>query len=202
MTDDLTLKERAALLGLMTAPGELLNTDFRDRIGFSLDGKTRLHLVELGLITSEKRNRTNAHQLTERGRQWCRVELSAARPPRAGYLGGALYALLANLPPLLERRGLRADDLFGAPAADLDVEGRVRAAYAKLAQEPRDWVRLADLRSAVDAPRGQVDDVIKTLSRARRASVIPEQNQQVLTRDDEAAAVRIGGENKHLISIE
>jgi len=44
--------------------------------------------------------------------------------------------------------------------------------------------------------------VLRQLNRSHQASVIPEQNQRVRTQADEDAAVRIGGENKHLISIE
>jgi hypothetical protein len=63
-------------------------------------------------------------------------------------------------------------------------------------------VRLAELRPLIGAAPEAVDAALRQLNRSHQASIIPEQNQRVLTQADEDAAVRIGGENKHLISIE
>jgi hypothetical protein len=38
--------------------------------------------------------------------------------------------------------------------------------------------------------------------RAQEINLIPESNQQTLTDADRESALRVGGENKHLISIE
>jgi hypothetical protein len=216
MTDDaLSAKERAALLGLMVVAREISNPEFREVIGFALDGKERRRLNERKLVTSELRGRSYVHELTDPGWRWCEEELTAGRPPRSGYLGGAFYALLANLPRFLGRADLRLADVFGRtdeplrlapPAApvtpDGDIESRIRSAYRQLAREPRDWVRLAELRPLIGAAREEVDAALRQLNRSHQASIIPEQSQRVLTQADEDAAVRIGGENKHLISIE
>jgi len=224
MTDDaLSAKERAALLSLMAVAGEVSNPELRKIVGFALDGKERRRLNERRLVTSELRGRSYVHELTDPGWRWCEEELTAGRPVRAGYLGGAFYAVLANLPRFLDRADLRLADVFGrtneplrlappaaspaAPSAvpatqDGDVESRIRSAYRQLAREPRDWVRLAELRPLIGARREEVDAVLRQLNRSHQASVIPEQNQRVRTQADEDAAVRIGGENKHLISIE
>jgi len=37
---------------------------------------------------------------------------------------------------------------------------------------------------------------------SQRINLIPQENQQALSAADRASALRIGGENKHLISIE
>jgi hypothetical protein len=92
------------------------------------------------------------------------------------------------------------------PAAEIardDVEAHVREAYAKLARQPKDWVRLADLRPLLNgAARDDVDGVLKDMSRARRAHLAPDSNRKTLTEADHAAAVKIGGEPNHLIAIE
>jgi hypothetical protein len=170
MTDDaLSAKERAALLGLMAMAREISNPEFRKIVGFALDGKERRRLNERKLVTSELRGRSYVHELTDPGWRWCEEELSAGRPPRAGYLGGACYALLANLSRFLDRADLRLADIFGrtdeplrlappptpstAPVTpDGDIESRIRSAYRQLAREPRDWVRLAE--SAASDRRG------------------------------------------------
>ncbi len=215
MTNDaLSAKERAALLGLMAEAREISNPELREIVGFPLDGKERRRLNDRKLVTSGRRGRSFVHELTDAGWRWCQEELTAGRPPRSSYLGGACYALLANLSRFLDRADLRLADVFGrtdepfrpalaaAPAPDGDVERRIRSAYRQLAREPRDWVSLAELRPLVGAAREEVDSVLRQLNRSHQASIIPEQHQRVLTQADEDAAVRIGGENKHLISIE
>jgi hypothetical protein len=72
-----------------------------------------------------------------------------------------------------------------------------------LAKEPRDWVRLADLRPLLNgAGQTDVDGVLKSMSRAREAQLAPDPDRKSLTAADRAAAVRIGGEDNHLIAIE
>jgi hypothetical protein len=83
------------------------------------------------------------------------------------------------------------------------LEEAIRAAYRKLAAEPRDWVGLADLRPLLGAaPKTEVDAVLKHLSRTGQAHLVPESNRKALAAVDRAAAVRIGGEDNHLLSIE
>jgi len=90
----------------------------------------------------------------------------------------------------------------GVPAADLAE--RIRVAYRRLARHPRDWVSLTDLRQQLgaDAPHDQVDAVLRELERTREANLVPQANQKVLTAADHAAAVRIGMEDTHLLSME
>jgi len=64
-------------------------------------------------------------------------------------------------------------------------------------------VNLADLRPLLDpAPRADVDAVLRELTRSGLANLIPAANQKALSTSDRAAAVRFGGEDKHLVSIE
>jgi hypothetical protein len=211
MSDDFTVRERAVLLALMSAARPISNRDLQRLAGLRLDGEPRRHLNDRELVNSEKIGSTSyVHELTKDGWEWCRKELTSGKPVRAGSLGGALYAVLSGLAGYLERAGLPLDTIFqssadaahaGGSAAVADVEAQVRTAYAKLARQPRDWVRLADLRPSVGASRADVDVVLKQLSRSQQATVMPAQDQRTLTPADQEAAVRIGGENKHLISI-
>jgi hypothetical protein len=208
MSDDLTMRERAVLLALMTAARPISNRDLQQLAGVRLDGEPRRRLTDRQLVNSEKIGNSYAHELTKDGWEWCREELTSDRPARAGSLGGALYALLGSLAGYLERASLPLDAVFQSSAdrpdaggAGRDVEAQVRAAYAKLARQPRDWVRLADLRPSVGASRADVDVVLKQLSRSQQATMMPAQDLRTLTPADEEAAVRIGGENKHLLSI-
>lgn len=83
-----------------------------------------------------------------------------------------------------------------------NLETRIRTAYAALAVEPRAWVALARLRNALsDVPKADFDATLKTMSRESNLDLVPEENQKILTAADHTAAVRHGGQDKHLLSI-
>jgi hypothetical protein len=83
------------------------------------------------------------------------------------------------------------------------VESRVRDAYSRLAPRPGGWVGLVRLRAELsDVPRSSVDAALVSLYQQPGVSLIPEENQKVLTAADRNAAVAIGDQDKHLIAIE
>ncbi|MEV6909289.1 hypothetical protein [Amycolatopsis sp. NPDC051071] len=206
MTDRLGQKQTAAMLVLMVIAREISNPELRGIVGFALDGKERRELNDLDLVASEQRGRPYFHELTERGWAWCEEELSEGEaPPPRGSLGSALYVLLGGLGRHLRREKLRLADLF-MPQVELttdEIESRIRIAYRKLSRSPRDWVGLVDLRPMLgEASTVDVDAVLKELSRSGQVHLVPESNRKTLSAADHAAAVRIGGEDNHLLSIE
>ena len=83
------------------------------------------------------------------------------------------------------------------------VEKRIRSAYQELVQEPRGWIGLRPLREKLgDLPQGDVDEGLLRLDLLPGVYLQPESDQKNLTDADRAAAIRIGGELKHLLSIE
>ncbi|MGW5706991.1 hypothetical protein [Amycolatopsis japonica] len=206
MTDRLGQKQTAAMLALMVVAREVSNPELREIVGFALDGKERRQLNGLDLVASEQRGRPFYHELTERGWAWCEEELSQEEAPLPrSSLGSALYVLLGGLGRHLRREKLRLADLF-MPEVDLtveEIESRIRIAYRKLSRSPRDWVALVELRPMLgEASTVDVDAVLKELSRSGQAHLVPESNRKALTAADHEAAIRIGGEDNHLISIE
>ncbi|MFJ8915827.1 hypothetical protein [Amycolatopsis sp. NPDC102389] len=206
MTDRLGQKQTAAMLALMVVAREVSNPELREIVGFALDGKERRQLNGLDLVASEQRGRPFYHELTERGWAWCEEELSQEEAPLPrSSLGSALYVVLGGLGRHLKREKLRLADLF-MPDVDLtieEIESRIRIAYRKLSRSPRDWVALVELRPMLgEASTVDVDAVLKELSRSGQAHLVPESNRKALTAADHAAAIRIGGEDNHLISIE
>ncbi|MFE5566242.1 hypothetical protein ACFQ68_14750 [Amycolatopsis japonica] len=206
MTDRLGQKQTAAMLVLMVIAREVSNPELNEMVGFKLDGKERRQLNELDFVASEQRGRPFYHELTERGWAWCQDELSREAPPLPRTsLGSALYVVLGGLGRHLRREKLRLADLF-MPEVDLtveEIESRIRIAYRKLSDAPRDWVGLVDLRPMLgEASSMDVDAVLKELSRSGQIRLIPESNRKTLTAAAHAAAVRIGGEDNHLLSIE
>ncbi|WP_370949041.1 hypothetical protein AB5J62_16225 [Amycolatopsis sp. cg5] len=208
MTDRLGHKQTAALFTLMVLAREVENPELESIVGFRLDGKERRQLNDLNLVASWKRGRLFAHELTERGWAWCEDEMRAGEPAPTSVrstLASAMYVVLGGLEEYLQRKNLRLADVF-APEVKMaaeDVESRIRAAYGKLARAPRDWVGLAELRAELgNVPVADVDAALKELSRSRQAHLVPESNQKTLTAADREAAIRIGGEDNHLLSIE
>ncbi|MGQ0837798.1 hypothetical protein [Actinokineospora sp.] len=224
MTDRLGHKQTAAMLTLMVLAREVSNPELRTIVGFVIDGKERVQLNDLDLVASRKQGRCFVHELTDRGWAWCGGELAATTPPPPAprsTLAAALYVLLGGLDGYLRRENLRLAHVFAAdveaaaevdiePVTEVDVEPtaaeiehRIRIAYRELARSPRDWVGLVALRPMLgNAPTEEVDAVLKELSRTGQAHLVPESNRKVLTPADHDAAIRIGGGDNHLLSIE
>ncbi|XTZ16866.1 hypothetical protein ACQSSU_05640 [Micromonospora echinospora] len=93
-----------------------------------------------------------------------------------------------------------------APAAPVpaasDAQTLVRTAYRELAVTPGAWVGLADLRELLDEyDRETVDAALRALVRQDDVRIIPVANSKSLTARDRAAAVLIGNEANHALSI-
>jgi hypothetical protein len=196
-TDQLTVPERAALLALMAEARELTNAELLAVAGFTLTGEVRRGLNDRKLVVSRKVGRTFAHELTDDGWARCKAELATEPPARAGSLGGALYALLAGLGRHVARGG-QLHEVFQP-----DVEVQIRSAYLELAKAPGDWVGLAELRETLaGVSRDDVDAELERMASTPGVHVQAEPNQKALTEADRAAAVRFGGDDRHMLMIE
>lgn len=208
MTDRLAHKQTAALFMLLALGREVTNVEFRNLVGFAIDGKDRRALNDIGFVESRLVKRCYNHVLTEAGFAWCQEEFRAGRPPQPAprsTLAPALYILLAMLDGYMERARVPLSEIF-PPNVNLtpeEIETRIRNAYRKLARAPQDWVQLADLRRVLgNVPTKTVDEVLKDLSRTGKAHLTPRNDRGALTEADHAAAIEIGGEDNHRISIE
>lgn len=90
----------------------------------------------------------------------------------------------------------------GTPtAAGTSPQDQILQAYSRLQSGPVEWVALADLRRELGGlNREQQDRALIKLATDRRIRLIPEENQKTITPADQAASIRLSGENKHLIS--
>jgi hypothetical protein len=197
-TEQLTVPERAALLALMAGARELTNAELHAVAGFTLTGDARRGLNERKLVASRKVGRSFAHELTDDGWARCKAELATERPARSGSLGGALYALLAGLQRHVARSGQPLSEIFQP-----DVEELIRSAYRDLARAPGDWVGLVQLREhLIGVSRKDVDAELERMASTPGVHVQAEPNQKALTEADRAAAVRFGGDDRHMLMIE
>jgi hypothetical protein len=91
----------------------------------------------------------------------------------------------------------------GSGGGEADAAASIVAGYGALASEPGEFVRLAELRQWLTAvPRAALDAALGEMYQSQRINLIPQSNQRALSAADREAALRIGDEYKHLISIE
>lgn len=85
-----------------------------------------------------------------------------------------------------------------------ELDNQVWDAYHELATDPGAFVALSRLRQRLDGNGASKADVDKSLNRLLDnpdVQLEPEDNQKMLRLEDRAAAVFIGGENRHLLQI-
>lgn len=210
----LSLPERSTMLALMTLVQEASNTDLHVRYNFRIDKRVRERLVGMGFITayqSKGLRGVYVHELTDMGWRYCRDELAAEVPTGAQKSYRLLYGVLHCLDTHMIRSRLEMADVFvpddapeSPPAtAAVDVDEQICSAYDSLAARPGAWVSLTRLRKTLSQiSRHEVDEALLRLDLQPRAYLIPEANQKILSAADREAAIRIGGEDKHLLSIE
>jgi hypothetical protein len=204
----LSARERAALFALLAEARPLSNRELEERVGFRLDGAPRRRLNQLKLVKSIQLNRAFVHELTDAGWRWCTDELTAPRHAAAKSIESALYAVLAVFGRYMQATGLSLADVVKAsqefppaPQEPADVEARILSAYHALAAEPAQFVKLTELRSRLaDLPHADIDAVLGQMYRSQRINLIPQSSPRALSAEDREAAIRIGGQDKHLIS--
>lgn len=89
----------------------------------------------------------------------------------------------------------------GDAATTDDAATRVADAVRALGQ-PGDFVRLADVRAALDdMPAAELDALLKRMSKSGEIHLAPDSNRKAQTDADRAAAITVGGEPNHLIAL-
>ena len=200
------IPERAALIALMALNRETPNSELKRRYGLDVKKAARVRLNGDGLVQSRSLGRKGfAHELTDAGWAWAVAELGEPVPPRAGSGGGALYALLNGLKVALDARGMVIQELFApaAPEPAGSLRDRIRQVYRSLATRPWDWVELRDLRAQLgDWPRREVDQELTRMFREKDVNLTLHEDRGRLTQADRDAALRLGVDDMHLISME
>ena len=206
--DKLTPSENATLIVLMAEAREVLNTELKERYGLDVRKPSRDKFARLRYVSSRKSGPTFALQLDDQGWVQAQAEMDF-RSRGATAQGAALTAVLAGLRDrVLDRSGCKSfaelfalTDLRGPDPAPA-LRTRLVNAYTALAAEPGGWVSLTRLRPFFgDVPAAAVDEALRLLAREPGVNVVPESNQKMLTDADVAAALHLGGQDKHLLAI-
>ncbi len=206
------------LFALVSAARMLSNEELEALIGLRLVGKERRKLNELKLVESERRGRWFAHELSEAGWRWCAEELATGPEGKPGSLERSLYLVLGRFERYMTAARLSLADVASldvkarprgrhkrrdAAEGDGDLTVRVTAAYQALTPGRGEFVKLKDLRERLaDIPRPALDGALAAMFTAQRVNLIPLADRQALTAADHESAVRIDGEQKHLVSID
>lgn len=211
-TEDLNGTEAAVLLVLMAEASPVKNSELK-AMGPELAKASRDKLKNAGLVEVNSSVRPMTLELTDKGWRICGELIGGEPPARSTGAGRAMFTVLAGLRRWLDRTDARPADVFSPRTeepepvaktdATVDIEASIRAAYAGLAREPGSTVRLSRLRNELrDIPRTDLDDALARLRRAPDVSLIPEENQKTLNDEERAAAVVVGNQQNHLLSIE
>ncbi|SEQ52210.1 hypothetical protein [Lentzea albida] len=190
---------RAALLRLMLENRAIPNPELVAEFKIRLEPKERERLNSDGLLETSKVARRLVHEITAKGRDWCRSDLrGGGSPTRSGPLARVHADILQLVLRFLDERGLLAE-AFSAR----DLESLIRSVYEELAEEPQDWIRLARIRPRLNgADRGEVDETLVKMMKTGTVHLAPESNTKVLTAEDHASALRVGSEDLHLVAME
>ena len=209
--DDLTVRQRAVLFALLGEARQVANPELEQLIGVRLDGADRRQLNARKYVESTKVGRAYIHELSDAGWRWCAQELAAPPGERASSLERAHYKVFGLFARHLDAAGLTLADIAG-PASDApasttanaaDLTAFIETGYRSLAAGSGEFVSLRELRLRLAGrPRPDVDAALAALFTAQRINLIPQSDQRALSDADREAALRIGGEYKHLISIE
>lgn len=202
---DLTPTDYAFLILLKIEGREISNTELAKLHGVRLVGANFARLNGAGCIDTKQKPTPYRHTLTQKGAKLLGDPLqitedgAEAKESKLGEKEKPLWAALAAL----HKYNLRVGNDAPAPVHDgRRLDERIRSAYAALAAEPGAWVSLSRLRQLFgDVSKAELDKALGNLLNATDVNLEPEPNQKTLKPEDRRAAVRIGGEDRHLLAI-
>jgi len=181
-------------------------------------------LLRAGLITEEPRARAKWLEVTDRGWRWAEEHLSDSLPDKS--YGGAfvLRAWLTRLQAFMRARNIGLADVLGSQerrpqsvndrGAVATPEGRAPLDYQMLRERIRKAyldvtggsfntrALLSDIRERLrDIGRDMLDGALKRMQREEDASLMQLDNRAEITDADNAAALYIGSEPRHILWI-
>jgi hypothetical protein len=192
---DLSSADYAVLILLKNEGREISNTELNRQYGITLIGPACVRLNATPYLESDTTRRPYRHHLTPDGRKLLDeqltidsdvVEPKAKRSPSEKALWAALVSTFNRQPV----------------AGSSTIEDRIRLAYAELGAKPGQWIGLAQLRPMLaGVSRAEQDRALVRLLDSDDVRLEPEPHRHRLEDEDRAAAVRIGGEERHKLAI-
>lgn len=229
MSESLSGKQRLILFKLLFSGEEPPQSKIRPELNpAERDQLVRAGLIHLE-PRREGRRRFKAVLLTDKAWEWASANLKSELMV-SKYSTDALEAVLQRLEAFLKNRSLTLADLFQSTgeatddassesheaqsAAEIgmqpdvyqtaDVSARIRNAYLALSHgEYRLAVHIADVKRTVsDIPSPDVDRALLDMQQNSELSLQSIDDPRRITEADHAAAIRILGQERHLIYLE
>jgi hypothetical protein len=208
MADVSTTRWQASMFALMVVARPVTNRELRELAGLEITADIRRRAnAEISRLSGQKDDSIlkdsergiHTYSLSAEGFAWCESALLAGRPDDAKFPSGVLYSVLESVGQHLARSGTKFGEFFQP-----DIEAWIRAAYNDLTtRRPGSWVKLSTLRPRLrNAPRNVVDAALDRMIELPEVHLKSEFNRSSLDDEDREAAVRIGGEDRHLLKIE
>ena len=203
-----TTRWQASMFALMVVARPVTNRELRELAGLEITADVRRRAdAEISRlsdqtnepIVKDSERGIHTYSLSGRGLAWCESALLAGPPDDAKFPSGVLFSVLESVGQHLARSGTKFEDFFQP-----DVEAWIRAAYVDLTfRRPGSWVKLSALRPRLrNLARDVVDTELDRMVDLPEVHLKSEFNQSSVDDADRAAAVRIGGEDCHLLKIE
>lgn len=178
----------------------------------------RNRLIEVGLITIEKRGQAKHIVLTDKAWDWASENYKVEFPARTTAAVPILQSLLQVIGKSLKVRQLSLAE-FIVPQEDFDerleesdegmddiltkegsLEEKIRAAYVRANDDSGVGVRLSALRQDLGRfSRQEVDDTLRQMQLDRKLVLMSMDDPQAIAPEDEGAAIDIVGENCHIV---
>lgn len=178
----------------------------------------RNHLVEMGLITLEKRGQAKHIVLTDKAWHWASENYNVEFPTKTTAAVPILQALIQIVGKNLQVHQLSLAEFIvsqeefheelkepdeepdkALPEGDF-LEEKIRDAYVRTSDGSGVGVLLATLRQHLDKfSRQQVDDVLRQMQLDSKLVLMRIDDPQAITPDDRDAAIDIGGESRHIV---
>lgn len=197
MPEKFGASERAALMVLILENRAMPNTELNKQVRLQKPGREKLN--KAGLIQTDDSVSPMVHEITDEGITWCLKDLvNGELPPRTPSHARAGFGMLRRFVLHHEQRGTLVE-VFRSR----DLESLIRSVYEELADKPQAWIRLARIRPRLNgADKSEVDEALVKLMKTGTVHLAPESNTKVLTTEDHAAALRLGGEDLHIVAME
>jgi hypothetical protein len=199
----LGLPEKTTLLVLVIFGRPVTNPQIDERFNFVIKKAAREKLHAAGYLElSTGPHNAFVHELTEPGWAAARKELMEIAPDKAPKAYRLLYGFMNFVGHYMSDTQTTLADLVVANQRAAVAE-KIRSTYEELATRPGGWVALHRLRTQLPAlSRSAMDDALQRLALLPTVHLVPEANQKTLTEADRAAAITIGGQDKHLLAME
>ncbi|GAA0566484.1 hypothetical protein GCM10010172_57850 [Paractinoplanes ferrugineus] len=213
MTDEQRVPAEYAFLLILRAEGRnISNSEMDELYHVRLVSPNYEKLNADGLVFTDKEKKPYRHRITEKGLAALRRPLPAEAGPGEERGAGAKRARgetkqLYWAAAVAQQRyiqNLRIDRDGAEPVDEepVDLEGRVRETYAKLAGRAGAWVDLAALRPFFrEVPKDELDKVLVHMLDASEVELEPDPLRGRVGPAQQEAAVRVNGEDRHKLAI-